>query len=70
VQRAWLTASAAEAVGAQIATKARTHYVHRGFKTAYSGIPHTPTNDKLTARCTLCSTLDDKTKPFYDTLIG
>jgi beta-lactamase superfamily II metal-dependent hydrolase len=49
--------------------KGRTAAISTWEKT-YSGIPHTPTNDKLTARCTLCSTLDDKTKPFYDTLIG
>lgn len=36
----------------------------------YSGIPHSPTNAKLTARGKLRSTLDDPQAPFYDTFIG
>ena len=32
----------------------------------YSGIPHTPTNDRLRARATLRSTLDDPQKLFMD----
>ena len=32
----------------------------------YGGIPHAPTNAKLSARCTLKSMLDDKTKPYIE----
>lgn len=32
----------------------------------YSGIPHTPTNTRLSSRATLFSTLDDPNETFYD----
>ncbi len=36
----------------------------------YPGIPHEPTNEKLRQRCTLRTTLDDRTKPFVDTFFS
>jgi beta-lactamase superfamily II metal-dependent hydrolase len=46
-------------------TRAR-HAAISTWTETYSGIPHTPTNDRLKARCTLQGTLDDKDKLFFD----
>jgi hypothetical protein len=40
------------------------------YERTYSGIPHTPTNTKLMARCDLHSTIDDVNAPYVDTLIA
>jgi hypothetical protein len=36
----------------------------------YSGIPHSPTNDKLRSRCTLRSVLDKPEALYFDTFIS
>ena len=36
------------------------------WEKTYNGIPDTPTNEKLKARATLTSTLDDPDKPYWD----